>query len=88
MAGVPGGRQTLVDKIWRRHQMTEVEGERLLYADYLLLHEGARHGFDDLAEMGRAVHRPQRGLVLAALRSERAHSSALEPGSRSISIAK
>ncbi len=22
--------QTLVDKIWRRHQMTEVEGERLL----------------------------------------------------------
>ena len=53
MAEGPSRGRTLVDKIWRRHQMTEVEGERLLYVDYLLLHEGARHAFDDLEEMGR-----------------------------------
>ena len=55
MAGEPSRGRTLVDKIWRRHQMTEVEGERLLYVDYLLLHEGARNAFDDLEAMGIAV---------------------------------
>ena len=58
-------RQTLVDKIWRRHEMTQVEGERLLYVDYLMLHEGARHAFDDLEEMGRQVWRPQRVIACA-----------------------
>ena len=58
-------RRTMVDKIWRRHQMTQVEGERLLYVDYLLLHEGARHAFDDLEEMGREVHRPQQVIACA-----------------------
>jgi 3-isopropylmalate/(R)-2-methylmalate dehydratase large subunit len=57
--------QTLVEKIWRRHQMTEVEGERLLYVDYLFLHEGARHAFDDLEVMGRSVHRPQQVIACA-----------------------
>jgi 3-isopropylmalate/(R)-2-methylmalate dehydratase large subunit len=65
MAGDSGRRQTMVDKIWRRHQMTDVEGERLLYVDYLLLHEGARHAFDDLEAMGRKVHRPQQVIACA-----------------------
>jgi 3-isopropylmalate/(R)-2-methylmalate dehydratase large subunit len=51
--------QTLVDKIWQRHQMTQVADERLLYVDYLLLHEGARHAFDDLELTGRQVYRPR-----------------------------
>jgi 3-isopropylmalate/(R)-2-methylmalate dehydratase large subunit len=57
--------RTLVDKIWQRHQVTEVEGERLLYVDYLLLHEGARHAFDDLERMGRKVCRPQQVIACA-----------------------
>src|SRR5690349_256845 len=57
--------QTLVDKIWRRHQMTEVEGERLLYVDYLFLHEGARHAFDDLEATGRSVYRPRQVIACA-----------------------
>ena len=65
MAEGPSRGRTLVDKIWRRHQMTEVEGERLLYVDYLLLHEGARHAFDDLEEMGRGVFRPQQVIACA-----------------------
>jgi 3-isopropylmalate/(R)-2-methylmalate dehydratase large subunit len=65
MAADSADRQTMVDKIWRRHQMTDVEGERLLYVDYLLLHEGARHAFDDLEEMGRKVHRPQQVIACA-----------------------
>lgn len=51
--------RTLVEKVWDRHRMTDVEGEHLLYVDYLLLHEGARHAFDDLAETGRKVFRPK-----------------------------
>jgi 3-isopropylmalate/(R)-2-methylmalate dehydratase large subunit len=65
MAGNSAGRQTVVDKIWRHHQITDVEGERLLYLDYLLLHEGARHAFDDLEELGRRVHRPQQVIACA-----------------------
>ena len=65
MAGDLDRRQTVVDKVWQRHQMTEVEGERLLYVDYLLLHEGARHAFDDLEQMGREVFRPQQVIACA-----------------------
>jgi 3-isopropylmalate/(R)-2-methylmalate dehydratase large subunit len=57
--------QTLVDKVWQRHEMTAVEGERLLYVDYLLLHEGARHAFDDLEKTGRTVHRPSQVIACA-----------------------
>ena len=65
MPGDVSHRRTVVDKIWQRHQMTEVEGERLLYVDYLLLHEGARHAFDDLEATGRTVHRPQQVIACA-----------------------
>jgi len=57
--------RTLVDKVWDRHQIAEVEGERLLYVDYLFLHEGARHAFDDLEAMGRKVHRPNQVIACA-----------------------
>ena len=65
MADDTGRPQTLVDKIWRRHEMTEVEGERLLHVDYLFLHEGARHAFDDLEAIGRKVHRPRQVIACA-----------------------
>src|SRR5580704_13204957 len=57
--------RTLVDKVWDRHQIADVEGERLLYVDYLLLHEGARHAFDDLEATGRKVHRPNQVIACA-----------------------
>ena len=57
--------RTLLDKVWQRHQITEVEGEYLLYADYMLLHEGARHAFDAMAVDGRKVHRPRQVLACA-----------------------
>jgi len=57
--------RTLVEKIWDRHQVTDLEGERLLYVDYLLLHEGARHAFDDLEATGRKVYRPQQVIACA-----------------------
>jgi 3-isopropylmalate/(R)-2-methylmalate dehydratase large subunit len=62
MGGTP---RTLADKIWDRHQVTIVEGEGLLYIDYLLLHEGARHSFDELAAEGRQVFRPQQVIACA-----------------------
>ena len=65
MADDTGRPQTLVDKICRRHEITEVEGERLLHIDYLFLHEGARHAFDDLEAMGRKVHRPRQVIACA-----------------------
>ena len=57
--------QTLLDKVWGRHQITEVVGEHLLYSDYLLLHEGARHAFDAMSATGRTVHRPHQVLACA-----------------------
>jgi 3-isopropylmalate/(R)-2-methylmalate dehydratase large subunit len=65
MAGDASRPLTLVDKIWKRHQIAQVEGERLLYVDYLLLHEGARHAFDDLERVGRKVHRPRQVIACA-----------------------
>jgi 3-isopropylmalate/(R)-2-methylmalate dehydratase large subunit len=60
-----GTPRTLADKVWDRHQVTVVEGECLLYIDYLLLHEGARHAFDELAAEGRQVFRPQQVIACA-----------------------
>jgi 3-isopropylmalate/(R)-2-methylmalate dehydratase large subunit len=65
MTADPKRPQTLVEKIWRRHEVADVEGERLLYVDYLFLHEGARHAFDDLEAMGRSVHRPRQVIACA-----------------------
>jgi 3-isopropylmalate/(R)-2-methylmalate dehydratase large subunit len=57
--------QTLLDKVWQRHVITEVAGEFLLYSDYMLLHEGARHAFDEMAVTGRGVARPRQVLACA-----------------------
>jgi 3-isopropylmalate/(R)-2-methylmalate dehydratase large subunit len=57
--------RTLLDKVWQRHQIAEVQGEYLLYTDYLLLHEGARHAFDAMSATGRKVFRPQQVLACA-----------------------
>jgi 3-isopropylmalate/(R)-2-methylmalate dehydratase large subunit len=65
MTADPKRPQTLVEKIWQRHEVADVEGERLLYVDYLFLHEGARHAFDDLEAMGRSVHRPRQVIACA-----------------------
>jgi 3-isopropylmalate/(R)-2-methylmalate dehydratase large subunit len=65
MPDSPARPLTLAEKIWTRHQMADMEGERLLYVDYLLLHEGARHAFDDLERLGRTIHRPQQVIACA-----------------------
>ena len=57
--------RTLINKIWSRHEALEVEGEHLLYVDYLLLHEGARHAFDELAASGGQVLRPLQVIACA-----------------------
>src|SRR5262245_37249448 len=57
--------RTLLDKVWNRHEITEVQGEHLLYTDYLMLHEGARHAFDELAISGRKIKRPSQVLAVA-----------------------
>jgi 3-isopropylmalate/(R)-2-methylmalate dehydratase large subunit len=57
--------QTLAEKVWNSHDIAHVEGEHLLYVDYLFLHEGARHAFDDLAESGRTVRRPHQVIACA-----------------------
>jgi hypothetical protein len=41
MSDQPELPRTLLDKLWQRHQISEVQGECLLYTDYLLLYEGA-----------------------------------------------
>ena len=59
------GPQTLAEKLWNSHEMVQVDGECLLYVDYLFLHEGARHAFDDLDENGRSVRRPEQVIACA-----------------------
>ena len=50
---------TMFDKIWNRHVVAEEEGERLLYVDRALIHEGSSHAFAALEKQGRTVARPQ-----------------------------
>lgn len=56
---------TIAEKIWRRHEIVEIEGESLLYADRLLVHEGSRHAFDFLAASGRSVRQPSHVIACA-----------------------
>jgi 3-isopropylmalate/(R)-2-methylmalate dehydratase large subunit len=49
---------TLAEKIWTRHEIVDVDGERLIYVDRLLVHEGSSHAFAALERVGRGVHRP------------------------------
>jgi len=51
--------RTLFDKIWDSHVVAEEEGERLLYVDRALIHEGSSHAFAALQRRNQAVARPQ-----------------------------
>ena len=50
--------QTLFDKIWNRHVVTEKHGQTLLYVDRHLLHDGSFCAFNELRKRGLKVRRP------------------------------
>lgn len=57
---------TLLQKIVELHTVTETaDGERLLYVDYNVVHEGPFYAFDGLAREGRNVLRPAQTLGFA-----------------------
>ena len=51
--------QTIFDKIWDSHVVTEVKGETLVYVDRLLIHEGSRHSFSMLRNMKMKPYRKE-----------------------------
>jgi 3-isopropylmalate/(R)-2-methylmalate dehydratase large subunit len=52
--------QTLFDKVWEHHVITERDdGQTLLYVDRHLCHDGSFNGFKRLRAAGRNVRRPQ-----------------------------
>jgi len=58
--------QTMFEKIWNRHVVTEGPGgQTLLYIDRHLLHEGSTSAFARLERSGRAVRRPDRCIATA-----------------------
>ena len=57
---------TMFEKIWNRHVVTEGPGgQTLLYVDRHLLHEGSTSAFTRLAQSGRTVRRPDRCVATA-----------------------
>ena len=50
--------QTLFEKIWNRHVVTEKHGQMLLYIDRHLLHDGSFFAFNELRKKGLRVRRP------------------------------
>jgi 3-isopropylmalate/(R)-2-methylmalate dehydratase large subunit len=58
--------QTMFEKIWSRHVVTEGPGgQTLLYIDRHLLHEGSTSAFARLERSGRRVRRPDRCVATA-----------------------
>ncbi|MBM3219196.1 MAG: 3-isopropylmalate dehydratase large subunit [Candidatus Rokubacteria bacterium] len=58
--------QTMFEKIWTRHVVTEGPGgQTLLYIDRHLLHEGSAAAFARLERSGRRVRRPDRCVATA-----------------------
>jgi 3-isopropylmalate/(R)-2-methylmalate dehydratase large subunit len=58
--------QTMFDKIWDRHVVTEGPGgQTLLYVDRHLLHEGSTSALARLQRSGRRVRRPDRCVATA-----------------------
>ncbi len=51
--------RTMFEKIWASHVISEEDGERLLYVDRALIHEGSSHAFAALERQQRTVARPQ-----------------------------
>jgi 3-isopropylmalate/(R)-2-methylmalate dehydratase large subunit len=63
---VSSGPKTLLDKIWASHEITRTaDGASLLYVDQHYLHEGSRHAFERLREIGRPVRRPEATVAFA-----------------------
>ena len=59
-------RETMFEKIWSRHVVTEGPGgQTLLYIDRHLLHEGSSAAFVRLEQSGRRVRRPDRCVATA-----------------------
>ena len=52
--------QTLFEKIWNRHVVTEQNGRTLLYIDRHLCHDGSWSAFRNLRQRGLSVRRPDR----------------------------
>ena len=68
------GAQTLFEKIWNRHVVSELgDGYALLYVSRHLKHDGGSRAFLALKERGLAVRNP--GLTFAAFD----HNPALTP---------
>jgi 3-isopropylmalate/(R)-2-methylmalate dehydratase large subunit len=63
--GDPTLGSTLIEKIWRRHEVAVLpDGASLLYIDRVLLHERTGSiALKSLAEAGRVVHAPDQALV-------------------------
>src|SRR5436190_17907019 len=58
--------QTMFEKIWNAHVVTEgAGGQTLLYVDRHLLHEGSTSAFTRLEQSGRSVRRPDRCFATA-----------------------
>jgi 3-isopropylmalate/(R)-2-methylmalate dehydratase large subunit len=58
--------QTMFEKIWNRHVVTEGPGgQTLLYVDRHLLHEGSTSAFGRLEASGRRVRRPELAFATA-----------------------
>ena len=50
--------RTLVEKIWKSHQILNKEGLDLLFIDRHFVHEGSHHAFHKISLAGRAVRHP------------------------------
>ncbi|MCC5960494.1 MAG: 3-isopropylmalate dehydratase large subunit [Rhodobacteraceae bacterium] len=50
--------RTIIEKIWSRHRILSDGDRDLLFVDRHYVHEGSHHAFDKIAQMGRALRRP------------------------------
>jgi 3-isopropylmalate/(R)-2-methylmalate dehydratase large subunit len=58
--------QTLFEKIWKRHVVTQFNAdEALIYIDRALLHEGSNHAFRTLAAANAGVRHPRNAIACA-----------------------
>ena len=63
---LPTMAQTMFEKIWNRHVVTDGPGgQTLLYVDRHLLHEGSTSAFGRLEKSGRRVRRPDLSFATA-----------------------
>ena len=51
--------QTLFDKLWKKHEIVQRDGESLLWVDRHFVHEGSFHAFSRLTERSATVAEPE-----------------------------